>query len=73
MIIIGDPKVQQKGRRWYDFMERLSTLRVMTGERFVLSSERPPFLGEDENNGIVSVEVMISQTVNALSINLLSF
>lgn len=68
MILVGDPNILQKDRNWFDVLERLTNLRVMTGQRFVLSSERPSLLDEDVDNGNVSEEDIISQAVNALSL-----
>lgn len=68
MILVGDPNILQKDRNWFDVLERLTNLRVMTGQRFVLSSERPSLLDEDVDNGNVSKEDIISQAVNALSL-----
>lgn len=50
MILIGNPNVLQKDRNWYAVLERLTKLRVMTGEVFVLPPKRSPLSGQEKDS-----------------------
>lgn len=66
MILIGNPNVLQKDRNWYAVLERLTKLRVMTGERFVLSSKFSTLASQEEDSSDLSEENKISNAVKAL-------
>lgn len=69
MILIGDPNLLQKDRNWYDVLKRLSMLHVTIGERFMLTSTRPPSKTHQRNNvNRVTNENNVSRALAALKL-----